>query len=399
VALAPAALNLRAQQPPPPTQPAPAPPPAAARPAPAPAGAAEITEDQLRKLLVGRDLFLRGGYLDDNLEFNERGILIGHSPQGSFTLCGLRINRVRLLRHKIELLGDRYALQFLGVSPGQDPAQAVSRVNITPRKKELRITIDRELLVKARSPRDKGKPAPPPLKPAPAAAPAVASPTPAAATQAPAAPAPAEEPSDAAQAQAEIAQAPAAERPADLSSVTTTHSPAHASQTLLDALGNVFAQGFDARMMASLPAFWKLYYQAADQNTDYQPADPNILRQNTVDKKARLLTAFDPGSNQFAQAFGVAGAAEYRVVVGVDGKPQQIAVARPIGFGLDENALAAIRKASFEPALKDGHPVPVLIDMVVEFRIYSNRTAANPQPAPNQPPEAPILPGPYSLQH
>jgi TonB family protein len=96
----------------------------------------------------------------------------------------------------------------------------------------------------------------------------------------------------------------------------------------------------------------------------------------------------------------VAGVAEYHVVVDADGKPAEIAVARPIGFGLDESAVAAIRKATFEPAVKDGKPVPVLLNMVVEFRIYSQRTAAeSQQPAPEKAPEAPSLPGPYSVQH
>ena len=77
-----------------------------------------------------------------------------------------------------------------------------------------------------------------------------------------------------------------------------------------------------------------------------------------------LLTKFEPDSNEFAQASGVAGMALYHAVIGPDGKAAEVAVARPIGFGLDENAVAAIRKASFQPAIKDGKPVPVLLDLV-----------------------------------
>jgi hypothetical protein len=87
----------------------------------------------------------------------------------------------------------------------------------------------------------------------------------------------------------------------------------------------------------------------------------------------------------------------YHTVVGIDGKAAEIAVGRPIGFGLDENAVAAIRKASFRPGLKGGQPVPVLIDLVVQFRIFSNRTAAPGQPVDSTEPQQPILPGPYSL--
>jgi hypothetical protein len=86
-------------------------------------------------------------------------------------------------------------------------------------------------------------------------------------------------------------------------------------------------------------------------------------------------------------------------VIGADGKPGEIAVARPIGFGLDESAVDTIRKASFEPAIKDSKPVPVLLDLVVEFRIYSNRTAVTANPAAQQPAApSPSLPGPYSVQ-
>jgi TonB family protein len=152
-------------------------------------------------------------------------------------------------------------------------------------------------------------------------------------------------------------------------------------------------------MMAAMLAYWKLYYEAVAAKADYQPSDPNVPRQYTVDKKARLVTNFEPASNQFAQDYGVAGMSEYHVVVGADGKPVEIAVARPIGFGLDESAVDAIRKATFEPAIKDGKPVPVLLNMVFEFRIYSKRTAVESKPDPNQAPEAPSLPGPYSVQH
>ena len=64
-----------------------------------------ITEDELRTMLVGKELFLRGGYLDNDLGYNEHGILIGHSPQGSYTLCEIQIDKVHLSKHKVETRG------------------------------------------------------------------------------------------------------------------------------------------------------------------------------------------------------------------------------------------------------------------------------------------------------
>lgn len=352
-----------------------------------------ISEDQLRQLLVGKDLYLRGGYLGDFISFNEHGKLKGHALNGSHTLCGVRIEKVRLTKHKVELVGARYGLHFLGVLPYEDPTKAIDRVKITPKKKVLKLIIDREIVVKAK----KVKTAKP--------AKGKAAPTGAGVPGTPAAAGAAGEPAemrDADQVKAEIAAAPVAEQPADPGSMTTTTSPAHATKVLKQALDNIFASGPDQQMLDSMPSFWKLYYQAAENRTDYRPADPAVLRQNTVDQKARLLSTFEPGSNEYAQANEVAGVALYHVVIGADGKPGEIAVARPIGFGLDENAVDAIQKASFEPAVKDGKPVPVLLDLVVQFRIFSKRTAATSKPEMDKPdagqPRVQSLPGPYSAQ-
>jgi outer membrane biosynthesis protein TonB len=361
-----------------------------------------ITEEDLKKLLVGKLLYLRGGYLDESLSFNEHGVLTGHSPQGSYTLSGVAIEKVHLTKHEVELEGQRYGLHFLGALPSEDPTTAMDRVLITPKKKVLRITIDREMVVAPK--KNKGKT----VKPASTAA---AHPAQDSAAAASTSPQPGES-SEADQAKAEIAATPAAERPADPASVTTTTSPAHATALLKDAVDHIFSVGFDDRMMAAMPDFWKLYYQAVAAKSDYRPKDPAVLRQSAVDKKARLVSVFEPSSNEYAQAHGVAGLALYHVVIGADGKPGEIAVARPIGFGLDESAADSIRKASFEPAIKDGKPVPVLLDLIVEFHIYSGLTGGPSKPAPGDgaetaaaklgegdQPAAPVLPGPYSAPH
>ncbi|MGD0939422.1 MAG: energy transducer TonB [Terracidiphilus sp.] len=348
-----------------------------------------ISEEELKQLLVGKTLYLRGGYLDNTLRFDEHGRLAGHSPEGPYTLSAIEINKIRMTKHIIELQGIRYALRFGGKLAYEDSSTAFDRVRITPKKKAVIITVDREIVVipkkkkevKAGKARNKKDQSPATAEPAvqPVSAPA--------------------ELSETEQLKASIAAAPEAERPADAGGVTTTTSPLHATNLLKEALVNIFASGLDERMIAAMPEFWRLYYEAAAAKTDYRPKDPSVLRQNTVDKKALLLTKFEPDSSELAQANGVAGMALYHTVVGADGKAQEIAVGRPIGFGLDENAVAAIRKASFAPAEKDGKPVPVLLDLVVQFRIFSNRTNVHSEAVLSDKPSEPILPGPYSVQH
>lgn len=337
-----------------------------------------ITEEELRQQLAGKTFYLRGGYLDNSLEFSEHGRLTSHSPTGSYTLCLIQIDKVRLAKHRVELTGVRYGLHFLGALPNEDPAGAMDRVRITPRKKQVRITIDRELLVTPKKKKEKGgKKDDAPKQGAATAGQEL----------------PTED-----EARAAMAAAPESERPSDAGSVTTTTSPAHAKKVLEDALDAIFAPSLDARLIATLPDFWKLYYQAAAAQTDYVPSDPTVLRQNQVDQKAHIISSVEPPSNEYAQTAGVAGMALYHAIIGTDGKPKEIVVGRPIGFGLDENAADSIRKARYEPAIKDGKPVPVLIDLVIQFRIYSNRTNQTVKPENSEASNAPKLPGPYSLR-
>jgi TonB family protein len=59
------------------------------------------------------------------------------------------------------------------------------------------------------------------------------------------------------------------------------------------------------------------------------------------------------------------------LIVDAQGNPQNPRVVRPLGMGLDEKALEAVRKYKFKPAMKDGKtPVPVMMSIEVNFRLY-----------------------------
>jgi TonB family protein len=339
----------------------------------------EITEDYLKQMLVGKQLFLRGGYLGDSLSFNEFGDPTGTPAVGSFTLSAVQIDEVHLSKNRLELTGNRYALHFLGAMPYADEAKAVDRVKITPKKKTLRIFISRENLEKKSKETDSLKaaitkqaaqneataeasiPNNPQLNPRP--------------TQAP---------------------APKSDKKhsKDKAEESKSATAAHESKQLHDAIDKVFAKGIDEKFREKLPEFWQLYFEAQSAGKDYRPKDANVFRSNAVDTQARVLSSIAPQSNEFAQNNSIAGQAIYRVVIGTDGLPGQIAVVRPIGFGLDENAVAAIRKATFSPAAKGGKPVSETLDLAVLFRIYSKQTAASG--GDTSATKGPVKPGPYS---
>ena len=59
-----------------------------------------------------------------------------------------------------------------------------------------------------------------------------------------------------------------------------------------------------------------------------------------------------------------------QVVVGKDGHTYNIHVRQSLGMGLDEKAMEAVKTWKFEPAMKDGKPVAVQINVEVTFRLY-----------------------------
>ena len=58
------------------------------------------------------------------------------------------------------------------------------------------------------------------------------------------------------------------------------------------------------------------------------------------------------------------------VIVDENGMPQNVHVVRPLGKGLDEKAVEAVKQYRFKPAMYQGHPVPVQVNIEVNFRIF-----------------------------
>jgi TonB family protein len=57
-------------------------------------------------------------------------------------------------------------------------------------------------------------------------------------------------------------------------------------------------------------------------------------------------------------------------IIGPDGRPRDLRVARSLGMGLDQKALDALTKGRFSPAVKDGQPVAVQVNIEVSVRLY-----------------------------
>jgi len=78
----------------------------------------------------------------------------------------------------------------------------------------------------------------------------------------------------------------------------------------------------------------------------------------------------DPEYSEEARKAKYQGTCVLWLIVGPDGRPRDIKVSRTLGLGLDEKAIEAVKTWRFEPAMKDGRPVAVQINVEVSFRLY-----------------------------
>jgi TonB family protein len=97
-------------------------------------------------------------------------------------------------------------------------------------------------------------------------------------------------------------------------------------------------------------------------------AQPPVYRPGS-DVTAPFVVAKTPAPySEEARLAKLEGSVLLSVVVGADGKPGDIQVARPLGLGLDENAIQSLRAWQFKPGIKNGMPVAVRVNEEVFFR-------------------------------
>jgi TonB family protein len=58
-------------------------------------------------------------------------------------------------------------------------------------------------------------------------------------------------------------------------------------------------------------------------------------------------------------------------VVDSTGTPLRIAIAKPLGYGLDAGAVEAVRKWKFAPGMREGKPVVTGVTVEEDFTLMS----------------------------
>ena len=374
--------------------------------APAPTGAPavqpESTPEALSAAVVGKTFYLRGFYQDDKLEFATDGKPVGSPQPGSFALSAVEIDKVKFTKHSMEIEAHRVGLHFFGALPYEDDTKPFERIKVDP-KKAMNIEIDRLVIEpeKKKKKKDEKKDEKKDGKDI-AAKPAAASPasdsqddeTDSAAL--PSAPQTSTGKAATASTGTAAGTATAAAAPA----IAPNHDPRVSFLQLSKALNVIFAPALDDSVITTLPEYWQNYFATKAGKARAQRVDASAMRPGGDVKPPHLLTVLDPASNDYAQKNNIAGMVFLQMVVDAQGHPGEVTIVRPIGFGLDETAVDAVKHAQFRAGTLNGKPVPEVVNLQVTFRIYSNRTKPHggaptqvaPKETPKMPPSnAPVL--------
>jgi len=78
----------------------------------------------------------------------------------------------------------------------------------------------------------------------------------------------------------------------------------------------------------------------------------------------------NPAYSEKARLARLHGVIVLSLVVSAEGEVTQAAISQPLGLGLDESALNTVRTWKFEPATRNGAPIPDRVMVEVSFRLF-----------------------------
>ena len=99
-------------------------------------------------------------------------------------------------------------------------------------------------------------------------------------------------------------------------------------------------------------------------------AERQIYKSGEVNSRARVLRKPEPAYTEAARNNQVTGTVVLRCVFGADGMVRNLFVVKGLPDGLSERAIEAARKIKFIPAMKDGRPVSMWMQLEYNFNLY-----------------------------
>jgi TonB family protein len=105
---------------------------------------------------------------------------------------------------------------------------------------------------------------------------------------------------------------------------------------------------------------------SASEGEDYN----RVFTGREVTQKVRILEKKEPTYTESAREFSVEGTVVLRAVFSKSGEVTNLQIVRKLPHGLTQRAIEAARAIRFEPAIKDGHPVSMWMELQYNFNFY-----------------------------
>ncbi len=95
-----------------------------------------------------------------------------------------------------------------------------------------------------------------------------------------------------------------------------------------------------------------------------------IFKGSEVNQKARVLSKPEPQYTEEARKNQITGTVTLRAVFSSSGQVTGIRAVSGLPYGLTERAIGAAKQIKFVPAMKDGHPVSMWMQLEYNFNLY-----------------------------
>lgn len=112
--------------------------------------------------------------------------------------------------------------------------------------------------------------------------------------------------------------------------------------------------------------------EASPSSNQQETLPDGVYRVGHGVKPPKPISTPEPEFSEQARRVGYGAVCVLSLIVDADGVPRDIKVKHAAGLGLDEKALEAVQQWRFQPALKDGEPVAVQINVETNFHLYNN---------------------------
>jgi TonB family protein len=131
------------------------------------------------------------------------------------------------------------------------------------------------------------------------------------------------------------------------------------------------------KLIEIVPDYWKCYLR----NPTLKPSEmkcnsptdrsPRIFKVGKSVSAPKAIVDRDPDYTNVARNAHYQGTVLLAVEINETGQIENVNITRPLGLGLDDASVDAVRKWSFEPARQDNDPVRVQVTIEVNFHLGS----------------------------